>query len=81
MVETRIAPRHRVMKRAKIEYGGMKARLCTDPRHIGHGVALEILELTGIVPAAFNFSLTEEKIAALPRGLAQGASNIGVAFY
>jgi hypothetical protein len=79
MVETRIAPRHRVMKPAKIEYGGMKAP-CTIRDISVTGAALEISELTGIVPAAFNLILTEEKLKLPCHVVWRREFRIGVAF-
>jgi hypothetical protein len=47
MVETRIAPRYRVMKAAKIEFGGT-AIDCTVRNLSTTGAALEISNQTGI---------------------------------
>jgi PilZ domain len=59
MIETRIAPRCRVMKPAKIEYGGMKTP-CTIHDLSETGAALDISELNGKIPAAFNLVMPEK---------------------
>ena len=60
MVETRIAPRHRVMKPAKIEYGGIKTP-CTIRDLSVTGAALEVSEL-GKIPATFNLIMPEDRL-------------------
>ncbi|MEO8318679.1 MAG: PilZ domain-containing protein [Bradyrhizobium sp.] len=79
MVETRIAPRHRVMKPAKIEYGGMKTP-CTIRDLSVTGAALEISELNGKVPATFNLILPEEKLKLPCHVVWRREFRIGVAF-
>lgn len=79
MVETRVAPRHRVMKAAKIEYGGMKSP-CTIRDISVTGAALEISELNGIVPATFNLILPEEKLKLPCHVVWRREFRIGVAF-
>jgi hypothetical protein len=79
MVETRIAPRHRVMKAAKIEYGGMKTP-CTIRDISVTGAALEISELSGIIPATFNLILPEEKLKLPCHVVWRREFRIGVAF-
>jgi len=49
MVETRIAPRYRMMKPAKIEYGGMKTP-CIIHDISKTGAALDISEVNGKIP-------------------------------
>ena len=49
MVETRIAPRIRVMKAAKIEYGGIKTP-CTIRDLSETGAALELPDQIGRLP-------------------------------
>jgi hypothetical protein len=79
MVETRVAPRHRVMKAAKIEYGGMKSP-CTIRDISVTGAALEISELNGKVPATFNLILPEEKLKLPCHVVWRREFRIGVAF-
>ena len=79
MVETRAAPRHRVMKPAKIEYGGMKTP-CTIRDLSVTGAALEISELNGKVPATFNLILPQEKLKLSCHVVWRREFRIGVAF-
>jgi hypothetical protein len=79
MVETRIAPRHRVMKSAKIEYGGLKTP-CTIRDLSATGAALEISEFNGKIPSAFNLILTEEKLKLPCHVVWRREFRIGVAF-
>ena len=60
MVETRIAPRHRVMKAAKIEYGGNKVP-CTIRDISVTGAALEVSSLIGI-PETFTLVVPEDRL-------------------
>ena len=78
MVETRIAPRVRVMKAAKIEYGGIKTPcVIHDLSETG---ALDISELNGKIPRVFNLIMPEEKLKLPCRVVWRGAFRIGVAF-
>ena len=52
MVETRAAPRYRVMKQAKLEFGGYK-RECVIRDLSTTGAALEVMDQTSI-PKHFN---------------------------
>ena len=79
MIETRIAPRYRVMKPAKIEYGGMKTP-CTIHDLSETGAALDISELNGKIPAAFNLVMPEKGLKLACRVVWRGAFRIGVAF-
>ena len=79
MVETRVAPRHRVMKPAKIEHGGLKTP-CTIRDISVTGAALEISELNGVVPATFNLILPEEKLKLPCHVVWRREFRIGVAF-
>lgn len=58
MVETRAAPRFRLMKAAKIDYGGVKTPYMIRDLSIT-GAALEISELSGKTPATFNLILPD----------------------
>jgi PilZ domain len=60
MVETRAAPRHRVMKPAKIEFGGYK-RDCVIRDLSITGAALEVMDQASI-PANFNLIVPEDKL-------------------
>ena len=78
MVETRIAPRHRVMKPAKIEYGGIKTP-CTIRDLSVTGAALEVSEL-GKIPATFNLIMPEEQALTACRVVWRRDYRLGVAF-
>ena len=60
MVETRVAPRVRVMKAAKISYGGDK-RPCIVRDISSSGAALEFSDLIRI-PDEFTLILTEDRL-------------------
>jgi hypothetical protein len=78
MVETRIAPRHRVMKPAKIEYGGIKTP-CTIRDLSVTGAALEVSEL-GKIPATFNLIMPEDRLKLACRVVWRRDYRLGVAF-
>jgi len=78
MVETRIAPRHRVMKPAKIEYGGIKTP-CTIRDLSVTGAALEVSEL-GKIPATFNLIMPEDRLKLACRVVWHRDYRLGVAF-
>lgn len=79
MVETRIAPRVRVMKAAKIEYGGIKTPCVVRDLSIT-GAALEISELSGIIPANFNLIMPEDGLKLPCHVVWRSGFKIGVAF-
>ncbi len=56
MVETRIAPRYRVAKRAIAEYGGDKYR-CTVRDLSTTGAAIEFPDPVSVIPIAKAFTL------------------------
>ena len=60
MVETRVAPRHRVMKPAKIDFGGYK-RDCVIRDLSTTGAALEVMDQTSI-PANFNLIVPADNL-------------------
>ena len=66
MVETRAAPRHRVMKPAQIEFGGYK-RECVVRDTSTTGAALEVMDQASI-PRHFNLIVPEDKLK-LPRAI------------
>jgi hypothetical protein len=78
MVETRIAPRVRVMKPAKIEYGGDKY-LCTVRDISTTGAALDFPDLMRI-PNEFTLILAEEGLKLLCHVVWRGGYRVGVAF-
>ena len=78
MVETRIAPRYRVTKPAKIEYGGDKIPCKLRDLSIT-GAALEISDPTAI-PAKFIFVLPEDGLKLQCRVVRRTDFRIGVAF-
>jgi len=78
MVETRIAPRHRVMKPAKIEYGGIKTP-CTIRDLSVTGDAVEVSEL-GRIPATFNLIMPEDRLKLACRVVWRRDYRLGVAF-
>ncbi len=61
MVETRVAPRFRVAKPAKIEYGG-DTITCVIRDLSVTGAALELSDLSTRVPAKFNLLVPEDKL-------------------
>jgi hypothetical protein len=78
MVETRIAPRYRVMKPAEIEHGGAKIP-CTVRDLSITGAALEVSDPTRI-PAKFTLVVPEDGLKLLCRVVRRTYSRIGVAF-
>jgi PilZ domain len=78
MTETRIAPRHRVMKPAKIEYGGDKIA-CTVRDISETGAALEVTDQFGI-PAKFNLIMPEDGLKLPCHVVWRRDYRIGVAF-
>jgi len=78
MVETRIAPRVRVMKAAKIEYGGDKYA-CTVRDLSATGAALDFSDLIRI-PNEFTLVLPEERLKLLCHVVWRKEYSVGVAF-
>ena len=78
MVETRIAPRVRIMKAAKIEYGGDKYA-CTVRDISATGAALDFPDLIRI-PDEFTLILPEEGLKLLCHVVWRREYRIGVAF-
>ena len=60
MVETRVAPRHRVIKPAEIEFGGYK-RVCIIRDLSITGAALEVMDQASI-PKHFNLVVPEDNL-------------------
>jgi hypothetical protein len=60
MVETRAAPRHRVMKPAKVEFGGFK-RDCIIRDISTTGAALEVMDQASI-PKHFTLIVPADKL-------------------
>jgi hypothetical protein len=78
VVETRIAPRYRVMKPAQIEHGGDKIP-CTVRDLSITGAALEVSHPTGI-PEKFTLVLPEDGLKLPCRVVRRTDFRIGVAF-
>ena len=79
MVETRIAPRYRVIKSAKIECGGIKTP-CVVRDLSTTGAALEISEYGRKIPASFNLLVPEDGLTLPCRVVWRREFRIGVAF-
>jgi PilZ domain-containing protein len=78
MVETRSAPRYRVIKAAKIKFGGTIV-LCTVRDLSATGAALEISNPDEI-PSEFNLVVPEDRLNLPCRVVWRRAFRIGVAF-
>jgi hypothetical protein len=78
MVETRAAPRYRVMKPAQIEYGGDRIT-CTVRDLSITGAALEISDPT-VIPAKFTLVVPEDGLKLPCRVVRRTDFRIGVAF-
>jgi hypothetical protein len=78
MVETRIAPRHRVMKPAKIGYGGDKIP-CRIRDLSTTGAALEASDQREI-PATFTLIVPEDGLKLPCRVVWRRDHRIGIAF-
>jgi PilZ domain len=78
MVETRIAPRYRVMKPAKIDHGGDKIS-CTVRDLSITGAALEISDPIGI-PGQFTLIVPEDGLNLPCRVVWRRDFRIGVTF-
>ena len=78
MVETRVAPRIRVMKAAKINYGGDKYP-CVVRDISSTGAALEFPDLIRI-PDEFTLIMPDERLKLLCRVVWQRDYRVGVRF-
>jgi hypothetical protein len=78
MVETRVAPRHRVMKPAQIEHGGDKIA-CTIRDLSITGAAVEVSDTTA-VPAKFTLVVSEDGLKLPCRVVWRKDFRIGVTF-
>jgi hypothetical protein len=78
MVETRAAPRYRVMKPAQIEYGGDRIT-CTVRDLSITGAALEISDPT-VIPAKFTLVVPGDGLKLPCRVVRRTDFRIGVAF-
>ena len=78
MVETRAAPRYRVMKPAQIEYGGDKST-CTVRDISTTGAALEVPD-PAIIPEKFTLVLLEDGLKLPCSVVRRTGFRIGVAF-
>ena len=81
MVEGRIAPRHRVSKRAKINYGGDKYA-CTVRDISTTGAALELADLMSHVrkAKAFTLEIPEDGLMLPCRVVWQSGYRMGITF-
>jgi hypothetical protein len=79
MVETRIAPRYRVMKPAKIEYGGKKIA-CTIRDLSTTGAALEMPDRSSSVPQAFMLIVPDDGLKLSCHVIWRREFRIGIAF-
>jgi hypothetical protein len=77
MVETRAAPRYRVMKPAQIEYGGDKITCMVRDLSMT-GAALEVSDPSGI-PAKFTLIVPEDGLKLPCRVVRRGNFRLGVA--
>ncbi len=78
MVETRVAPRVRVMKAAKINYGGDEYA-CVVRDISSTGAALELSDLIRI-PDEFTLIMPDERLKLLCRVVWRRDYRIGVRF-
>lgn len=78
MVETRVAPRVRVMKAAEINYGGDKYR-CVVRDISSTGAALEFSNLIRI-PDEFTLIMPDERLELLCRVVRRTDYRVGVRF-
>jgi hypothetical protein len=79
MVETRIAPRYRVIKPAKVEYGGDRIP-CTIRDISKTGAALEFAYSTKTIPTSFTLLMPEDRLRLPCRTVWRNDFRIGVAF-
>jgi hypothetical protein len=78
MVETRIAPRYRVMKAARIEYGNNKIA-CTIRDLSTTGAALELSDRSKI-PDTFTLVMPDDGLKLLCHVVWRREFRIGIAF-
>ena len=78
MVETRVAPRVRVMKAAKINYGGDK-HPCVIRDTSSTGAALEFSDLIRI-PDEFTLIMPEDRLKLSCRVVWRSQYRVGVTF-
>jgi hypothetical protein len=78
MVETRAAPRHRVIKSAFIEHGGEKIS-CTVRDLSTTGASLEVADST-LVPANFKLVVPEDGLKLSCQVVRRKDFRIGVVF-
>ncbi len=78
MVETRVAPRYRVVKPALIEYGGQKI-ICTLRDLSTTGAGLEVFDAAKI-PEKFVLVLPEDGLKLPSHIVRRSDFRIGVAF-
>ncbi len=79
MVETRIAPRHRVIKPAEIEHGGDKIP-CTVRDLSITGAAVEVSDPTRVIPETFILVIPEDGLKLSCRVVRRTNFRIGVVF-
>jgi hypothetical protein len=79
MVETRIAPRYRVSKPARIDYGGDKTP-CTIRDLSVTGAALELSDPSATIPSAFTLIVPEDKLKLPCRVVWRRGFKMGVTF-
>ena len=79
MVETRIAPRYRLSKAAHIDYGGDKTP-CTIRDLSVTGAAIEVTDLSALIPEAFTLVVPEDKLKLPCRVVWRTGYKLGVTF-
>lgn len=79
MVDTRIAPRLRVKKAAKIDFGGDKIA-CTIRDLSTTGAALELNEMNSRIPEAFTLVVPEDGLKLPCHVVWRKDFRMGVAF-
>jgi hypothetical protein len=79
MVETRIAPRYRVMKPAKIEHGSKKIA-CTIRDLSTTGAALEVPDRSSNVPQTFMLLVQDDGLQLPCHVVWRREFRIGIAF-
>jgi hypothetical protein len=79
MVETRIAPRYRVMKSAVIDYGGIKID-CTIRDLSTTGAALEVSDRSSNIPRAFTLVVPEDGLKLRCHVVWRRDFRVGIAF-
>jgi hypothetical protein len=79
MVETRVAPRYRVAKPAKIEYGGDKIA-CTIRDLSVTGAAIEIADRATVIPTKVTLIVPEDGLRLPCHLVWRRAFRAGIAF-